>query len=79
MNKAQSSIEFSLTFVITILIVILTVNLFVWLNHCIVGRQRAFEDSRSIAGGFGKTDQIGDSEFFKPPELKVFVSGGYQK
>jgi len=91
MNKlrAQSSIEFSVAFVSTLLFLVLTVNLFVWFNHCIVRRQRAFEDTRTPAGGLWvpKQDEgsiekreknIGKSDFYpQPPRLNVFSLGGY--
>jgi len=74
MNKqAQASLEFTLGFVITILLVVLTANVFVWLNHCVVRRQVEYENSRSEAG----RTNVGKSDFFTPPKLNVFVSGGY--
>ncbi|MBU4009132.1 MAG: hypothetical protein KJ882_00050 [Proteobacteria bacterium] len=77
MNKAQASLEFTIAFVLTILFLVFTVNLFVWFNHCVVQRQVEFEKSRSRAGGFEGPNKVGDSDFFRPPELNVFVSGGY--
>ncbi len=45
-NKAQASIEFSVAFVLALLLMILSCNLFVWLNHNIVQRQKEYELSR---------------------------------
>jgi len=71
-NNAQASIEFSIAFVCAILFLILTCNLFVWLNHCLVRRQVAYEDSRVEAGH----SSPGRTDFYTPPRLNVFSSGG---
>lgn len=74
MNKnAQATLEFTLVFVITLLFVLLTVNLFVWFNHCMVRRQVAYEETRSMRD----SSQVGKTDFFQPPKLNVFAPGGY--
>jgi heme/copper-type cytochrome/quinol oxidase subunit 2 len=88
-KKAQASLEFSLVFVITLLFVVLTVNVFAWLNHTMVGRQRAYEDTRSEAGStegttfFGLiTTRPGDpgrNDFYERPPLNVFSPGGVEE
>lgn len=87
--KAQSSIEFTISFIITILFLIFTCNLFVWFNHCLVGRQKAYENTRVEAGDgrdqtilFGlitiKQGNPGKEDFYTPPKLSVFSPGGRQ-
>ena len=71
--KAQSTIEFSIGFIAAILFLVLTCNLFVWFNHCLVRRQRAYEDSRVRATTTGNP---GQENFYTPPRLNVFRSGG---
>ena len=71
-NKAQASIEFTIAFVCTILFLILTCNLFVWLNHCLVRRQVAYENSRKEA----TRSTPGRDDFFTPPQFNVFSLGG---
>ncbi len=83
-KKAQASLEFTLVFVITLLFIVLTVNVFVWLNHCMVGRQVAYENTRSEAGSteeqlLGITIRPGDpgkDDFYTRPNLNVFKLGG---
>lgn len=80
-RQAQSTIEFTLVFVITILLIVLTANVFVWLNHSVVGRQVAYENTRTEAGTPNDTS-AGKSDFFtlenkKLKKLNVFVPGGY--
>lgn len=82
-KQAQSTIEFTISFVITLIFVVLTCNLFVWLNHCLVRRQRAYEETRVRAGrGLETRDNIvgnpGEANFYTPPRLDVFSSGGRQ-
>lgn len=72
-NKAQASIEFSIGLVMAILFLIITCNLFVWLNHCLVRRQVAYEDSRVEAAG---NKNPGKADFYTPPQLNIFSSGG---
>jgi hypothetical protein len=74
-NNAQSSIEFSIAFVCSIVFVILTCNLFVWMNHCLVGRQVAYENTRVEAGGRNEA-RVGRSNFYDRQDLNVFRSGG---
>ena len=74
MNKGQATIEFTLAFVVTILLIVLTANVFAWVNHCIVRRQVAYENSRTLAGSSGSN--VGKSDFFTPPKLNVFKLGG---
>ncbi|MFC1657760.1 hypothetical protein ACFL1D_00025 [Candidatus Omnitrophota bacterium] len=82
-SRAQASIEFSVAFVCTILFLILTCNLFVWINHNIVKRQMAYEDTREVATS--KNDP-GKSNFYckdgscyrRQPDLNVFHQGGYE-
>ena len=90
-KKAQASIEFTIAFVCTILFLIFTCNLFVWLNHCLVRRHVAYENTRELAGrGVGNRDGLpaipghgsrteapNIGGFYTPPELKIFKSGGY--
>jgi len=75
-NKAQASLEFTLVFVITLLFIVLTVNVFIWLNHCMVGRQVGYEDTRSEAGTPEDT-LVGKTDFYTRPDLNVFAPGGY--
>ncbi len=81
-EKAQSSIEFSIAFVVAILFLILTCNLFVWFNHCLVGRQVAYEETRVVAASpvpLESTDPPGEpgkADFYTRPDLKVFSLGG---
>ena len=80
-KNAQATIEFTLAFICTILFLILSCNLFVWMNHCLVGRQRAYEDSRQEAGAGlevsdGQSGTPGKADFYTPPKLDVFSSGG---
>ncbi len=79
MNKAQATLEFTLGFVLTILFIVFTVNVFVWLNHCMVGRQVAYEESRSKAAGSGAEADVGKANFYKRPSLNVFINGGISK
>ena len=75
-NRAQASLEFTMVFVITILFIVLTVNVFVWLNHCMVSRQVEYEKTRSEAGS--SSTNVGKSDFYnKVPKLNVFAPGGY--
>jgi len=71
-NNGQASIEFALGIICAVLFLILTCNLFVWLNHCLVRRQVAYEQSRQEAG----STNPGREDFFVPPRLNVFSSGG---
>lgn len=86
MNKqAQATLEFTLVFVITILFVVLVANVFVWLNYCMVGRQVAYEQTRSEAGSTAekflwfviRRGDPGKDDFYTPPKLNVFAPGGY--
>jgi hypothetical protein len=43
---AQSTIEFTIGFVMAILFLYLTSNLFVYLNHSMIARQQAYENTR---------------------------------
>ena len=77
-NKAQATIEFTFVFVITLLFILLTVNVFVWLNHCMVRRQVGYEETRTDAGTPPIVDGKGDldkSDFFTPPQLNIFAIG----
>ena len=77
-NKAQASIEFSIAFALALLLMILSCNLFVWLNHNIVQRQREYELTRVTAAS--PNGEPGKLDFYpkeKMQKLKVFVSGGY--
>lgn len=81
MKKGQATIEFTFAFVVTILLIVLTANVFVWLNHCIVRRQVAYENTRSEAGGYRDWWDIrppnpGKNDFYTPPKLNVFKLGG---
>ena len=71
-TKAQAIIEFTLAFICAILFLILSCNLFVWMNHCMVGRQVGYENSRVDAGH----SNPGNEDFYTPPTLHVFSSGG---
>jgi hypothetical protein len=79
-DKAQATIEFSLAFVTAILFLVLTCNLFVWLNHTLVRRQRAYEESRVIAA---KSSDIGGDpgrlNFYTRQTANLFTLGGYQR
>ena len=86
-NKAQATIEFTMVFVITLLFILLTVNVFVWLNHCMVRRQLAYEETRTDAGSPNiyldenghtiKHGNPGRGDFFTtPPQLNIFTIGG---
>ena len=88
-NKAQATIEFTMVFVITLLFILLTANVFVWLNHCMVGRQLAYEETRTDAGSPNiyldenehtiKHGSPGRGDFFTPPNLNIFALGGIDK
>lgn len=79
-NSAQATIEFSLAFVTAILFLVLTCNLFVWLNHTLVRRQRAYEESRVIAA---KSSDIGGDpgklNFYTRQTVNLFTPGGYNR
>lgn len=74
-NQAQASIEFSLAFVTAILFLLLSCNLFVWLNHNIVQRQKRYEETRIVAGS---TSEPGKLNFYTPKKMNLFVLGGYK-
>lgn len=74
-NKAQASIEFSIAFVLALLFMILSCNLFVWLNHNIVRRQRAYEDSRFDAANINTPGKL---DFYTPKEMNLLSPGGYE-
>jgi len=80
--KAQSSLEFAFGFVTSLLFLYLSCNLFVWLNHNIVQRQRAYEQTRTSAT---RTASPGKANFYcgagcdvRQPVMNLFVSGGYR-
>lgn len=78
-NRGQAIIEFTLGTVCAIVFLILACNLFVWFNHCLVRRQRAYEQSREEAGRPPTTELHGNpgrEDFYTPPRLNVFTSGG---
>lgn len=77
-DKAQSSIEFSIAFVMAILFLILSCNLFVWLNHNIVQRQRSYEKSRLVEGYAGNP-RPPETNFYTPKRMNLFVPGGYER
>jgi hypothetical protein len=87
-NRAQATIEFSLAFIMAILFLLLTCNLFVWLNHCVVGRQAAYEKTR-VEAGDGRDEKFlwfvtegaepGKGDFYKTPDLNIFMPGGIGK
>jgi hypothetical protein len=73
---AQSTIEFSICFVIALLFLILTCNLFVWLNHAMVDRQRRYETTRIAAT---QPATVGTTTFLdEVPEYNFSARGGYQ-
>lgn len=75
--QAQASIELSLALVIAVLFLILSCNIFVWLNHNIVQRQRAYENSRiEAASSPERAGNPGKLDFYTPDKLNVFSSGG---
>lgn len=77
-NRAQSTIEFTLAFVTAILFLVLTCNLFVWLNHSLVQRQRDYEQSRvTAATSPDRGGEPGKLDFYTPKTMNLFVSGGY--
>jgi len=79
-NNGQASIEMSLALVIAVLFLILSCNLFVWLNHNIVQRQKEYESTRTLRPG--QTKQL---NFYDPKSnpnyrpLSIFSLGGYKK
>ncbi len=91
--QAQSSIEFSIALVCAVLFLFLSCNLFVWLNHNIVQRQKAYKETRLMAGRGSKVSDgavtggepgklnfycQGDDCYIKQKNLNVFVPGGYE-
>lgn len=78
MNKAQSTLEFTLAFIMLLLLIVFTANVFVWINRSIVGRQAAYEESRSVAA-WNIEEDIGKSDFYTPQKLDVFSPGGVKK
>ena len=80
-GKAQATIEFTLAFVTAVLFLVLTCNLFVWLNHDIVRRQRAYEETRSEAahGDPGKLDFYTSTSEIKKQPMNLFTPGGYNR
>lgn len=75
-SKAQATIEFSLAFVLAILFLFLTCNLFVWLNHNIVQRQRGYEASRKDATSIHTPGKL---DFYTQQKINLFVPGGIEK
>jgi len=88
-TKAQATIEFTLAFVTAILFLVLTCNLFVWLNHDLVRRQRAYEESRVraasgtmqhfIVEGTTVTGDPGKLDFYRRKPMNLFTPGGYNR
>jgi len=77
---AQVTIEFSIGCVLALLFLYLTCNLFVWLNHSLVARQRGYEDSRNVAAS-STTRPHGDPgklDFYVRTNMDVAVRGGYR-
>ena len=62
--SAQSSIEFVLAFVMCVLFLYLATNLFVYLNHSLVQRQRDYDASRVAASSSPATDPTKHSAGF---------------
>lgn len=78
---AQSSIEFTLGFVMAILFLYLTCNLFVWLNHSMVARQQAYENSRAVAAStteYRSDAEPGKLDFYNFKNMDLAVRGGYR-
>jgi len=73
-NKAQASIEFSIAFVLALLFMILSCNLFVWLNHNIVQRQQAYNQTRVEAANVNNPGRL---DFYTPNKMNLFSPGGY--
>lgn len=74
--QAQASIEFSIAFVLAIIFLVITCNLFVWLNHNTVQRQRGYEDSRKEAANI---DNPGKLDFYTRKKMNLFTPGGYEE
>ena len=74
--KAQSSIEFSIALILAVLFMVFSSNLFVWLNHNIVQRQRGYENTR-ISSTNNNTP--GRLDFYpRPATMNLFSPGGYR-
>ena len=68
--KAQVTIEFTIALICLVLLLTGTANMFAWFANTIIGRHRAYEDSREKAGTASTTgSQI---NFYTPNNLVIF-------
>jgi hypothetical protein len=74
---AQSTIEFAISLVLAVLFLFLSCNVFVWMNHNIVQRQKDYEATRLEAGNVNDPGRADFYTHYKP--LRVFETGGYKK
>ncbi|MDP3732458.1 MAG: hypothetical protein Q8R31_05530, partial [Candidatus Omnitrophota bacterium] len=75
-SKAQATIEFSMALILAVLFLFLSCNLFVWLNHNIVGRQKGYEETRKYSASVSNPGML---NFYTPKTLNIFSPGGYEK
>ena len=69
-HQGQVVIEFVSAFIVLLLLLVGITRIFVWMGSTIIGRNRAFEDTRSAAG-YSKT--IDDNiDFYTKKDLDVF-------
>lgn len=78
-RRGQAAIEVTLGLLACFMLFLCTIQLFVWINRCIVERDRSYENTRIQAGGYatglqpepGKAFQDDDrhTETWTPPEF----------
>ncbi|MCK5494208.1 MAG: hypothetical protein KAJ14_13945 [Candidatus Omnitrophica bacterium] len=65
-------IEFVSAFIVLLLLLVGITKIFVWMGSTIIGRNRAFEDSRTKAGNYANTNDPTVVNFYTKKDLKVF-------
>jgi len=75
-HYGQVVIEFISAFIALMLLLVAITKIFVWMGSTIIGRNRAFEDSRTKAGNSATVDTTLDfynkTSFPKKEDLKIF-------
>lgn len=69
-HYGQVVIEFVSTFVALMLLLVCITRVFVWMGSTIIGRNKAFEATRSKAGNSKTVDKSID--FYTKQDLKIF-------